>query len=48
MKDFKPKTTTSTAEAFDPSQDNINKRTKIVEFEACGWRSCPRRIAARP
>jgi zinc protease len=33
MKDFKPKATTSTAEAFDPSQDNINKRTKIVEFD---------------
>lgn len=33
MKDFKPKTTTSTGEAFDPSQDNINKRTKIVEMD---------------
>jgi zinc protease len=33
MKDFKAKTTTSTAEAFDPSQDNINRRTKIVEFD---------------
>jgi len=33
MKDFKPKTATSTAEAFDPSQDNINRRTKIVEFD---------------
>jgi zinc protease len=33
MKDFKPKATTSTAEAFDPSQDNINRRTKIVEFD---------------
>lgn len=33
MKDFKPKTATSTAEAFDPSQDNIDKRTKIVEMD---------------
>jgi len=33
MKDFKPKTTTSTSEAFDPSQDNINKRTHIVELD---------------
>ncbi len=28
MKDFKPKAATGTAEAFDPSQDNINQRTK--------------------
>jgi len=33
MKDFKPQTTTSTSEAFDPSQDNINKRTHIVELD---------------
>jgi zinc protease len=33
MKDFKPKTATSTAEAFDPSQDNIDKRTRIVELD---------------
>ena len=31
MKDFKPKAATSTAEAFDPSQDNINRRTKRFE-----------------
>ena len=28
MKDFKPKAATSTAEAFEPSQDNINARTQ--------------------
>ncbi|HET7731711.1 MAG TPA: insulinase family protein, partial [Usitatibacter sp.] len=28
MKDFKPKAATSRAEAFDPSQENIDKRTK--------------------
>jgi zinc protease len=32
MKDFKPKAATSVAEAFDPSQDNINKRTKILQL----------------
>jgi zinc protease len=31
MKDFKPKAATSVAEAFDPSQENIDKRTKIVQ-----------------
>ena len=32
MKDFHPKAATSVAEAFDPSQDNINARTKIVQL----------------
>jgi zinc protease len=32
MKDFKPKPTTSTAEAFDPSQANIEARTKRMQF----------------
>ncbi|MGE5095293.1 MAG: M16 family metallopeptidase [Betaproteobacteria bacterium] len=32
MKDFKPKAATSQAEAFDPSQDNINRRTKRIEI----------------
>ena len=31
MKDFKPKAATSVAEAFDPSQENIDKRTKIMQ-----------------
>jgi zinc protease len=31
MKNFKPKVETSQAEAFDPTQDNINKRTKRFE-----------------
>ncbi len=31
LKDFKGKQTISTAEAFDPSQTNIDKRTKIVD-----------------
>ncbi|MEO5692134.1 MAG: pitrilysin family protein [Usitatibacter sp.] len=33
MKDFKAKLTTSNAEAFDPSQANIEKRTKRLEFD---------------
>ena len=33
MKDFKPKAATSTAEAFDPSQDNINRRTRRLEID---------------
>ncbi|MDQ3025059.1 MAG: insulinase family protein [Pseudomonadota bacterium] len=32
MKDFKPKTVTSVAEAFDPSQANLDARTKRLEF----------------
>jgi zinc protease len=32
MKNFKPKAETSTAEAFDPSQDNIDARTKRLEI----------------
>jgi zinc protease len=32
LKGFKPKTATSQAEAFDPSQDNIDKRTKHLQF----------------
>jgi len=31
MKDFHPKAQAETGEAFDPSQDNIDKRTKIVQ-----------------
>jgi zinc protease len=31
MKDFKPKAATSTAEAFDPSQENIDRRTKRTQ-----------------
>src|SRR6185436_13577384 len=31
MKNFKPKVEASQAEAFDPTQDNINKRTKRFE-----------------
>jgi zinc protease len=34
MKDFVGKPATSQAEAFDPSQANINARTKILEFPA--------------
>ncbi len=33
MKDFKGKQTVSTAEAFDPSNANIDKRTKIVNVD---------------
>jgi zinc protease len=33
MKDFKPKEGTSVAEAFDPTQDNIDKRTKRIEID---------------
>ena len=33
MKDFKPKEDKSVAEAFDPSQDNINARTKRFEVD---------------
>jgi zinc protease len=33
MKDFKPKSDTSVAEAFDPSQDNIDARTKRFEVD---------------
>jgi zinc protease len=32
MKDFKPKQVSGTAEAFDPSQDNIDRRTTRLEF----------------
>lgn len=32
MKDFKPKEATTSAEAFDPSQDNIMKRTRRLAF----------------
>lgn len=32
MKDFKPKQATSVAEAFDPTQDNIEKRTRRIEI----------------
>ena len=32
MKDFKPRSAVSRAEAFDPSQDNIDARTKRLEF----------------
>jgi zinc protease len=32
MKDFKPKAATGTAEAFDPSQANIDARTRILTF----------------
>ncbi|HET7547510.1 MAG TPA: pitrilysin family protein [Usitatibacter sp.] len=32
MKDFKAKAATSQAEAFDPSQDNIDARTKRLQF----------------
>ncbi|HUP28868.1 MAG TPA: insulinase family protein, partial [Usitatibacter sp.] len=32
MKDFKPKQVTGSAESFDPSQDNIDRRTKRMEF----------------
>jgi zinc protease len=31
MKDFKPKAATSVAEAFDPSQENIDKRTRRLQ-----------------
>ena len=31
MKDFHPKEQAETGEAFDPSQDNIDRRTKIVQ-----------------
>ncbi len=31
MKDFKPKAATSVAEAFEPTQENIDKRTKRVQ-----------------
>ena len=31
MKEFKPKAATSVAEAFDPSQENIDKRTRRVQ-----------------
>jgi zinc protease len=31
LKEFKPKTATSVAEAFDPSPENIDQRTKLVE-----------------
>jgi zinc protease len=31
MKDFKPKPATSLAEAFDPSQENIDRRTKRLQ-----------------
>jgi len=31
MKDFKPKQVSGTSEAFDPSQDNIDRRTKRLE-----------------
>jgi zinc protease len=34
MKDFKPKASTSVAEAFDPSQENIDRRTKILQVGA--------------
>ncbi len=33
LKDFKGKQTVSTAEAFDPSQANIDKRTKRIEID---------------
>jgi zinc protease len=33
MKDFKPKAATAVAEAFDPSQANIEKRTRLYEFD---------------
>jgi zinc protease len=33
MKDFKPKQDTTVSESFDPSQDNINKRTKRFEVD---------------
>jgi zinc protease len=33
MKDFKPKQDTSVAEAFDPSQDNIDARTQRFEVD---------------
>ncbi len=32
MKDFKPKAATSVAEAFEPSQENIDKRTKRFQI----------------
>jgi zinc protease len=32
MKDFHPKPAAAAAEAFDPSQDNINARTKILQL----------------
>src|SRR5262249_53051865 len=32
MKDFKPKTETGVSEAFDPSQANIDARTKRIEI----------------
>jgi zinc protease len=33
LKDFKPKETTFTAEAFDPTPDNIDQRTKHLEID---------------
>ncbi len=33
LKDYKPKTTTSVAEAFDPSPDNIDARTKHLTID---------------
>lgn len=33
MKDFKSKETTSVAEAFEPTQDNIDKRTRRIEID---------------
>jgi len=33
LKDYKPKETTSTAEAFDPTPDNIDQRTKHLDIE---------------
>ncbi|HET7730358.1 MAG TPA: insulinase family protein, partial [Usitatibacter sp.] len=32
MKDFKPKAAAAAAEAFDPSQENIDRRTRRLEF----------------
>jgi zinc protease len=32
LKDFKPRATVAAGEVFDPSQDNIDKRTRIVRF----------------
>jgi zinc protease len=33
LKDYKPKTTTSVAEAFDPSPDNLDRRTKQITVD---------------
>jgi zinc protease len=33
LKDFKPRETTSLAEAFDPTPDNIDRRTKRLEID---------------